>query len=124
MTAKSKRNYNATRKLAKDLSGIVGISKRLVIHFTRILSLGYITQIASDALEKDDGKLKNAQVEIPYVGCMDIVIDNNDVNASIDLDDNFKKQILNAVQTGETSLITELEDALIKSIQEKYNALI
>lgn len=124
MTAKSKRNYNATRKLSKDLSGIVGISKRLVVHFTRILSLGYVTQIASDALEKDDGKLKNAQVEIPYVGCMDIVIDNNDVNASIDLDDNFKKQILNAVQTGETSLITELEDALIKSIQEKYNALI
>lgn len=124
MTAKSKRNYNMTRKLSKDLSEILGISKRLVVHFTRILSLGYITQIASDALSKEDGKLKNTQIEIPYVGCMDITIDNDDVLASIELDTNFKKQVLNAVKTGDTKLITELEESLIKSIKEKYNALI
>jgi len=125
MTIKSKNNYNETRKLAKDISEIVGLSKRLVVHFTRILSLGYATQIASQALNKEDGKLKDIYLEIPYVGRMTANVEKDSLsNVTLTLDKEFEKQIIKAVNTGETNLMTELEYALVENIKAKYNALL
>ena len=121
----SKKNYDNTRELAENLSGIVGISKRLIIHFTRILSLGYVTQIASQALKCEDGKIKNTRIFIPFVGVLNIKFQNGEIiDTDFVIDSKFKRQVTNAVNTGETDLITDLEKSLIKSIQDKYNSII
>ena len=121
----SKENYESTRRLAENLSSIVGLSKRMVIHFTRILSLGYITQVATQALKCEDSKIKETCINIPFVGNLHIDFQNGEiVDTKIILDNKFKKQITNAVTTGETDLMTELEESLVKSIQDKYNSII
>ena len=121
----NKKNYDYTRELAENLSGILGISKRLIIHFTRILSLGYVTQIASQALKCEDGKIKSTRIFIPFVGVLRMNFQNGEIiSTDFVLDNKFKKQVTDAVNTGETSLITDLEKSLIKSIQDKYNSII
>lgn len=117
-------NFN-TRKLCKDLCKILNLPMRTTFGFVKILSKALIHKVAEEALDKEDGKLKKSSIEIPCICRLDIEISGNNIKLNnIEFDEDFKSDVLKAVNTGDSPLITDAEKALIESFKNRYNSII
>ena len=118
-------NYFESRELCGNLCEIFGLSRHLTHSFTRILAQALVHQIAEKALDKENGRLSEFSIEIPFIGRADIRMENNEpVVDKLELEQDFKEWIKAAVKEGRSPLVISSEEALINSIKSRYNSLI
>lgn len=118
-------NYDNTRKLCKDLSNLISLPVHITNSFIKIIANALIHRISEEALDIEYGKLKSSSIDIPYVCTIDIEIIDNDIKINnVHFEEEFKKKVLKAVNTGDSPLVESAEKALIESLKNRYNSLI
>lgn len=105
----------------KELSTITGLSSTLVKGYKRIYPLLLVHQVAEDALNKTDGSLKKAVIDIPNVGTL--VYNRKSKTYKFKPYFMFDWQVRQALE-GKSSLVEQAEKNLIRSIEKNYDELI
>lgn len=118
-------NEIATRNLCKNLCNIVGLSSLMTKHFMVLIKECLIHNVAQDALDHIDGKLPQAIIQIPFIGTLDCRFESGQlVSYSFDIDDNFKSDLLKAINEGKSPLLEHAETSMVNQIKKQYNSLI
>lgn len=124
MRNKEWKNWYSTKELSDNLCKVVGMSKLVTMGFVRIISEALVHKVAEQSMESDT-KLHDVGIEIPYIGLLSLKLDNNEItDATIELEDEFKDQIVNAVMSGESPLVKHTEDSLINRVKKQYKSLL
>lgn len=118
-------NYFKSRKLCENLCNIFGLTRHLTHSFTRIIAQGIVHQVAEEALDKEDGRLNNFSIDIPFIGRLDIEYNNKDIKVvNVELEQEFCKWLEDAIIKGESPLVVDSEKSLVESIKSRFNSLI
>lgn len=117
-------NRMATRRLCKSLSEIFNLKPTITDRLIRLINSATLHDIAEKALDSEDGRLKSATIELPYVGSMKVYVEDNEVKVdSIILEDKYKEDLYSAINKGESPLIKMIGDKLISRLKDKYESL-
>lgn len=124
MRGKDNSNYMKTRDLCESMCNIFNLSRNVTHSFTRVLAEALVHKVAEEVLESDH-KVKNVNIEIPFIGLMSISVNNSKIdNVSIELEDEFRSWIINAVDNGSSPLVKDAEESIIKRLVNRYNSLL
>lgn len=124
MRGKDNSNYIQTRELCNNMSKVFQLSKRITFNFLKCIHKAMIHRIAEDSL---DNKLQSdlVSMEIPFIGKLSLRVEDNLVVVdSLELEDEFKSEVLKAVNEGESPLVIAAEESLVKIVNQRYNSLL
>lgn len=117
-------NWYSTKDLSESLCNILGMSRLVTMGFTRIISEALVHKVSEQALDSDT-RIHDVKIEIPYIGLLSLKLDSNEItDATIELEDEFKDQIMKAVINGESPLVKHTEDSLVDRIKKQYKSLL
>ena len=117
-------NWYSTKELSENLCNVLGMSRLVTMGFTRIISEALVHRVAEQALDSDT-RVHDVKIEIPYIGLLTLKLDSNDIiESSIELEDEFRDQIMKAVISGESPLVKHTEDSLVDRIKKQYKSLL
>jgi len=122
---KDKNNFYVSRDLCEYLANLLGLTRVITHSFTRIISLGLVHKVAEQSLEKEDGNLRTVDIEIPFIGKLNLNYNGNEITVNeFTLAEKFKDQLKEAIDDGKSPLVPEAEKSLIKAITKRYETLI
>lgn len=117
----SYRNEFSTDYITKNSSKLIGVQSNVLNHILELVSLATIHIIALDA-RKSDTKLNKLKIEVPYFGCINVEVSGNDVIVKgFTMEDEFKRDLINAVKTGDSEFSKRIDERLVSKLKEKYN---
>ena len=119
-------NEKSNIYISKELSRLVGLSPspNSFKHIVHLFMLGMIHQVAEKARDSDK-RLDKVEIEIPFVGKMIITISGeNLILDDIRFEEEFKHQVLDAVNEGKSPLAEHMNKKLISNVQNKYKELL
>ena len=124
MRGQDSSNDIAVKEMSKDLCNLLGISSIKTVGFMRLLKDYMVHKIAEQALDCESGQLKETSMEVPFLGKINIKIENKKLIYSFEMEDGLQKEIKNAITKGKSPMVESAEDALVRMLKERYNSLI
>ena len=119
----SSTNLNESSRMAKNLCKIFNLSGQMTMKIMKLMSKSIIHSVAEDSLSRD-GKLLQFEIEIPYIGTITMVNTGKSLEVlDMKMNKEFYSQLTEAVNEGESPLIKESEERLIRMIKNKYDNL-
>lgn len=124
MRGKNNNNYLETRKLCNNMSKVFQIPKTMTFNYLNCMHKAIIHRIAEESLN-NEGLLDSVKIEIPFIGILILDIkDDMVIVKSIELEDEFKLEVLDAIIDGKSPLVISAEESLVKTISKRYDSLI
>lgn len=114
-----------TSNISKLLSDICGLSNKTTTGLLKLLSKASIHNVATEALDCNNGKLRETTIEVPYVCTLTLkIVSKKEVKVkSVKLDELFERTLLEAVNTGVSPLVEASERKLIELLKRSYDSL-
>lgn len=119
------RNYNDVKKICAYISGFLGLSTRCTKSFMDIVSKAIVHKLAMDSLSKEDGRLSNFGIEIPFIGRINMKMNGDSLEIkSVELENKFEEAMKDAIKSGKSTLIDEVSNSAVNIIKKKYSSTI
>lgn len=120
----SSTNLNESSRMAKNLCKIFNLSGQMTMKIMKLMSKSIVHSVAEDSLSSKDGKLLQFEIEIPYIGTITMVNTGKSLEVlDMKMNKEFYSQLTGAVNEGDSPLIKESEERLIRMIKNKYDNL-
>lgn len=122
--------YDKSKEVCKNINKIMGIDdvefrrKDIGILYFTLLKETLVHMAAESALDSDE-RVKTTKLMIPFIGVINIKFEDNRVEVeSFEIDRGFKRQIKNALTTGESPIDERLCKLVVGKMLENYKDLL
>lgn len=117
-------NDRYIRRIARELAKLSGLKGDTFRYVTRLMYLGVMHDIACTSRDNRN-RSDEVTVEIPYIGLATFKIGINSVSMiDIKYEDDFVKDLTNAVEKGKSNLELEINRKLSKDIRKRYENML
>lgn len=122
--------YDKSKEVCENINKIMGIDdvefrrKDIGILYFTLLKETLVHMAAESALDSDE-RVKATKLMIPFIGVINIKFEDNRVEVeSFEIDRGFKRQIKNALTTGESPIDERLCKLVVGKMLENYKDLL
>ena len=122
-------NLGANRDMSKhkygeesiEMMALTGLSVKPLNGYRKIYPAMMLHEVAEQALNNTNGSLKSCKITIPKVGIIRVSRTKGEgIKYTFVPDQDFEKQMVNAMDKGESPLTKILETSVVSMINQKY----
>jgi hypothetical protein len=119
-----KNNERFIRQVAKNVSKLSGLKPDVFRYVLKLLYLGSMHTIACDCRDKSEHP-NIFEIEVPYLGLLTFEVKRNKITITdAKFEDEFTKDFLAAIKTGDSPLTKEIDKKFIEEVRKKYRELL